>query len=92
MRKEEFKEVLAEFGVPFSDWGITYHGLNLGHYTEHLTKESTLSLIAHFVIDGKTCIATNKDELRDMLGNAVKIAKDWEINDKLATMKKDFDD
>ena len=32
------------------------------------------------------------DELRDMLGVAVKIAKDLEVRDKLTTMKKDFDD
>ncbi len=37
MRKEEFKEVLAEFGVPFSLYGdMTYHGLHLGYYTEVL--------------------------------------------------------
>lgn len=93
MKFEDFKEVLAEYGVPFSEWGgIKYHGINLGYYHEHLIKENTLSLIAHFVIGEKIAIATNKDELRDMLGVAVKIAKDLEVRDKLTTMKKDFDD
>lgn len=93
MRKEEIKEVLAEYGVSCNDWvSIYYHGLNLGYYTGHLTDESKLSLIAHFVINGKIRTATNKDELRSMLSDAVKFVKEWEINDKLTTMKQDFDD
>ena len=90
MRKEEFKEVLAEFGVPFSLYGdMTYHGLHLGYYTEVL-KNNTINIFGHFTIDGKGYLATNKAELRNCLGKAVKIVKEWEVEDKLATMKKDF--
>ena len=93
MKVEDFKEVLTEYGVPYNDWGgISYHGLNLGYYTEHLIEESKLSLIAHFVIDGKTVITSNKDDLRNMLGDAVKFAKEWELNDKLANISQDFND
>lgn len=93
MQKEEFKEILAEFNVPYSLYGdIGYHGLHLGYYIEHLQTNNTISIVGHFVIDGKNCIATNKTEFRNYLGKAVKIAKEWEIHDKLFSMKQDFDD
>jgi len=90
MRKEEFKEVLAEFGVPFSLYGdMTYHGLHLGYYTEVL-KNNTINIFGHFTIDGKGYLATEKAEFRKYLSKAVLLVKDWEVEDKLATMKKDF--
>lgn len=93
MRKEEFKEVLAEFNVPYSTYGdMTYHGLHLGYYTERLQTNNTISIVGHFAFDGKGYLATNKAELRNCLGKAVKIVKEWEVKDKLITMKKDFDD
>lgn len=93
MRKAEFKEVLTEFNVPYSLYGdMTYHGLQIGYYTERLEYNNTISVVGHFTIDGKVYLATNKAEMRDCLSKAVKSVKEWEINDKLTTMKKDFDD
>ena len=93
MRKEEFKEVLAEFNVPYSFYGdMTYHGLHLGYYTEQLQTNNTISIVGHFAFDGKGYLAMNKTELRDCLSKAVKIVKEWEINDKLTMMQQDFDD
>ena len=93
MRKEEFKEVLAEFNVPYRLTGdIAYHGFHLGYYIEHLQTNNTISIVGHFVIDGKNCIATNNTEFRYCLGKAVMKVKEWEIHDKLFSMKQDFDD
>lgn len=91
MRKEEFKEVLAEFNVPYSTYGdMTYHGLHLGYYTARLQTNNTINIVGHFAFDGKSYLATNKIELRDCLGKAVKIVKEWENKEKLIMMKQDF--
>ena len=74
MRKDEFKEVLTEFNVPYSLYGdMTYHGLHIGYYTERLQTNNTISIVGHFAFDGKGYLATNKIEFRDCLSKAVKI-------------------
>lgn len=93
MRKEELIEVLAEFNVPYRLSGdISYHGIHLGYYTEHLQTNNTVSIVGHFVIDDNPYIATNKTEFRYCLGKSVMKAKEWEIHEKLFSMKQDFND
>lgn len=93
MRMEEFKEVLAEFNVPYRLSGdIAYHDLALGYYTEHLQTNNTISIVGHFNVDGERYIATNKTEFRYCLGKSIIKAKELEIHLKLFSMKQDFDD